>query len=150
MQKVNHPIKARMYIGGLKSLLVDIVNEIEEIEKTGGVSGKFIENLVDVKAAIDLTLTEFKKVTVRCCEHGESHDTCDESCHDDYCEECGGKECFCEEGRVEDDVVYCSDCNEPEGDCICYDEEVIVPPRKMKKSPQPKVNAHFKKKGKQS
>ena len=66
MQKVNHPLKARMFIGGLKSLLIDVVNDIEEIEKTGSVSNKFIECLGDVKSAIDLTLKEFGKVTVRC------------------------------------------------------------------------------------
>lgn len=151
MQKVNHPLKARMYIGGLKSLLIDIVNEIEEIEKTGGVSSKFAETLVDVKSAIDLTLTEFKKVTVRCCDHGESHDSCDESCHDDheYCEECGEEECVCEEGRVEDDVDYCSECGELEDECICEEEDAL-PVRKPKqiKKLEPKVVTPFRKKGK--
>lgn len=146
MQKVNHPLKARMFVGGLKSLLIDIVNDIEDIEKTGSVSNKFIESLGDVKSAIDLTLKEFGKVTVRCCEHGESHTTCDESCSDDdcesdacshsksssdeedYCSECECDPCYC--GRVEDDVDRCSDCGEYEDECECDfdDEEKDLPP----------------------
>lgn len=134
MQKVNHPLKARMFVGGLKSLLIDVVNDIEEIEKTGGVSNKFVEGLVDVKAAIDLTLLEFKKVTVRCCEHGEAHDTCDASCSDDdYCSECESPSCVC--GRVDDDVDHCPDCEEYEDECVCdlEEEEELPPPPPARK-----------------
>lgn len=132
MQKVNHPLKARMFVGGLKSLLIDIVNEIEEIEKSSGVSNKFVESLVDVKAAIDLTLLEFKKVTVRCCEHGEAHDECDDSCSDEeeYCSECETEPCAC--GQAEDDVDRCPDCGEYEDECECDEGPVApVPQRKL-------------------
>lgn len=134
MQKVNHPLKARMYIGGLKSLFVDLVNEIEQIETNGVVSNKFVENLADVKSAIDLTLTEFKKVTVRCCEHGSEHDVCDESCADeqesDECPDCHAEwdECDCEEGHIENDVDICPECDELEDECVC--EEPEEPPAK--------------------
>lgn len=129
MQKVNHPLKARMFVGGLKSLLIDVVNDIEEIEKTGSVSNKFIECLGDVKSAIDLTLKEFGKVTVRCCEHGEAHGACDKSCEEDYCSECECDPCSC--GRVDDDVDRCPDCEEYEDECVCDfedDEEEELPP----------------------
>ena len=154
MQKVNHPLKARMYVGGLKSVLVDIVNDIEEIEKTGGVPSKFIESLIDIKAAIDLTLAEFKKVTVRCCEHGTEHDVCDDSCSDDvdHCDECGEfeDECACEEGHVEDDVDRCDECGEFEDECICEEEDAPPPPvRKLNpiKKSEAKVVAPVRKKG---
>jgi hypothetical protein len=83
MDKVNHGLKARMYLGGLKSLFVDFVTMIEEIEKTGEVSKEFVEGLENVKAAIDLTTKEFNKMVVRCCEHGTSHEECDDDCHDE-------------------------------------------------------------------
>jgi hypothetical protein len=138
MQKVNHPLKARMFVGGLKSLLIDIVNDIEEIEKTGGVSSKFAENLVDVKAAIDLTLIEFKKVTVRCCEHGSEHDECDDSCSDDD-DDCVDDEY--DQGRVEEDVIYCAGCDEPEDECVCELEEEPPPPPPRKPMPVKKVES---------
>lgn len=139
MNKVNHPLKARMYIGGLKSLFVDLVNEIEQIETNGVVSNKFIENLSDVKAAVDLTLSEFKKVTIKCCEHGEAHDDCDETCEDsaedDECEECGVDPCACKEGYVEDDVIFCEECGEIETDCDCWEEP--PPPVPVRKTSAP-------------
>jgi hypothetical protein len=129
MQKVNHPLKARMFVGGLKSLLIDVVNDIEEIEKTGSVTNKFIECLGDVKSAIELTLKEFGKVTVRCCEHGTAHSVCDKSCEEDYCSDCESDPCACE---IEDDD-HCPDCKEYEDECVCDlddedDEEEELPP----------------------
>ena len=56
MQKVNHPLKARMFVGGLKSLLIGVVETLDNIEKTGAVSKDFVEELGDVRTAIDLTL----------------------------------------------------------------------------------------------
>jgi len=113
MQKVNHPLKARMYVGGLKSLLLDIASSIEKIETSGNVPHSFIENLTDLKEAVDLTITEFKKVVVKCCEHGETHDSCSEDCDDEemeekeYCEECGEvlEDCDCEEDEEDEEEL---------------------------------------------
>jgi hypothetical protein len=83
MEKSNHALKARMYLGGLKSMFVDFVTMIEEIEKTGEVSKDFVEGLENVKSAIDLTTKEFSKMVIRCCEHGTAHEECDEECKDE-------------------------------------------------------------------
>jgi len=125
MQKVNHPLKARMYIGGLKSLLVDVASSIEEIEKTGGVPQSFLENLTDLKEAIDLTVSEFKKVVVKCCEHGDGHDTCDEDCDDDAAEEY---------------EEYCETCELLIDECEC-DVEEEAPPPPPRKLPAKKLPA---------
>lgn len=134
MEKVNHPLKARIYIGGLKSLLIDVVGTIEDIEKSGGVPSDFIETLQDVKGAIDLTLNEFKKVVIRCCDHGTAHDKCDDSCDDSI-----------------DDEEYCAECDEICDECVCDEEddeaEEVIPPSKVKKV-ESKVIIPAKKKGK--
>lgn len=124
MQKVNHPLKARMFVGGLKSLLIDVVNGIEDIEKTGGVPKNFVENLADVKDAIDLTLKEFSKVTIRCCDHGTEHDVCDEDCDDNHSVESDEQEV--QEDR--DSEYYCEECDLPESECECALEEEPPPP----------------------
>ena len=132
MQKVNHPLKARMFVGGLKSLLIDVVNGIEDIEKTGGVPKNFVENLQDVKEAIDLTLKEFSKVTIRCCDHDTGHDVCDEDCEDDHPEDTDDR-------VIEEDSeseAYCEECDMPESECECqFEEEAPPPPKPIRKAP---------------
>ena len=127
MQKVNHPLKARMYVGGLKSLLVDIASTIEEIENSGNVPQSFVENLVDLKEAIDLTVNEFKKVVVKCCDHGEGHDSCSEECDEDDPED--------------DDELYCEECGVSLDGCVCKEEEEPPPPppRKVPAKKLPRI-----------
>lgn len=96
----NHSLKARMYLGGLKSLFADMHDMIEGVEKTGNMPGSMLQNLVDTKEAIDLTLQQLKKATVQCCEH-------DDSCEDED----------------EDEELYCEDCDLSLADCDCEDED---------------------------
>ena len=96
----NHSLKARMYLGGLKSLFADMHDMIEGVEKTGNMPGSMLQNLVDTKEAIDLTLQQLKKATVQCCEH-------DDSCEDED----------------EDEDLYCEDCDLSLADCDCEEEE---------------------------
>lgn len=96
----NHSLKARMYLGGLKSLFADMHDMIEGVEKTGNMPGSMLQNLVDTKEAIDLTLQQLKKATVQCCEH-------DDSCEDED----------------EDEELYCEDCDLSLEDCDCEDED---------------------------
>jgi hypothetical protein len=113
MKKANHPLKARMFVGGLKSMLIDVIANVEDIEKSGTVPRDFIQGLTDVKHAIDLTLKEFKNVTLRCCEHGEhSHSECDEECHEHDIEQ---------DEDEEEEQLYCETCDEY--DCVCDEEE---------------------------
>ena len=138
MEKVNHPLKARMYIGGLKSLFGDMHDMIADIEKTGRVPVDLIKSFLDVKDAIDLTIAQLKRSSVRCCDHGDHpHSECDEECYDDE----------------DDDTDACEGCGEPCEDCECdVDEEEEEeppppPPSKVKKAPS-KVVIPAKKKGK--
>ena len=96
----NHSLKARMYLGGLKSLFADMHDLIEGVEKTGSMPSGMLQNLVDTKEAIDLTLQQLKKATVQCCEH-------DDSCEDED----------------EDEELYCEDCDLSLADCDCEDED---------------------------
>ena len=96
----NHSLKARMYLGGLKSLFADMHDMIEGVEKTGNMPGSMLQNLVDTKEAIDLTLQQLKKATVQCCEH-------DDSCEDED----------------EDEELYCEDCYLSLADCDCEEED---------------------------
>ena len=97
----NGPIKARMFVGGLKSLFVDMAETLEQVEKTGTMPVDMLESLLDVKAAIDMTLIQLNKTQMRCCDHAPacSHD-------EEECEECGEeiKNCECE---------FCEDCGAP-------------------------------------
>ena len=113
----NHSLKARMYLGGLKSLFADMHDLIEGVEKTGSMPSGMLQNLVDTKEAIDLTLQQLKRATVRCCDHDHS------------CEE--------ESENEEDDEIYCEDCDHSLDDCECdeEDEEEEEP----EPEPQPKA-----------
>ena len=103
----NGPIKARMFVGGLKSLFVDMAETLEQVEKTGTMPVDMLESLLDVKAAIDMTLIQLNKTQMRCCDHAPacSHD-------EEECEECGEeiKNCECE---------FCEDCGEEIKNCQC-------------------------------
>ena len=88
-----------MYLGGLKSLFADMHDMIENIEKTGNMPGSMLNNLVDVKEAIDLTLQQLKRATVQCCEH------------DDHCDE------------YNDEEELCEDCELSLTDCVCSMED---------------------------
>ena len=107
----NHSLKARMYLGGLKSLFADMHDMIEGVEKTGNMPGSMLQNLVDTKEAIDLTLQQLKKATVQCCEH-------DDSCEDED----------------EDEELYCEDCDLSLADCDCEEEDDEEEPE-----PEPKT-----------
>ena len=112
----NHSIKARMYLGGLKSLFADMHDMIEGVEKTGNMPSGMLQNLVDTKEAIDLTLQQLKKATVQCCEH-------DDSCEDE------------DEDEDEDEELYCEDCDLSLADCDCEDEDYEEP----EPEPEPKT-----------
>lgn len=78
--KTNHPLKARLFIGGLKSLFGDMHDMLEEVEKTGQMSRDMITSLTDVHEAIDLAVDELKKVMSPCCDHSPDAHLCDDSC----------------------------------------------------------------------
>ena len=133
MEKVNHALKARMYIGGLKSLFGDMHDMIADIEKTGRVPADLIQSFIDVKEAIDLTVFQLKKASVRCCDHADHpHAECDEECLD-------GSDDDEEEG------LYCEGCDERCEDCECDTDEDDVeeeePPPPPKKSSAKKPSA---------
>lgn len=81
--KTNHPLKARLFIGGLKSLFGDMHDMLEEVEKTGQMSRDMITSLTDVHEAIDLAVDELKKVMSPCCDHSPDAHQCDDSCEDE-------------------------------------------------------------------
>jgi len=79
----NHPLKARLFIGGLKSLFGDMHDMLEEVEKTGQMSRDMITSLTDVHEAIDLAVDELKKVMSPCCDHSPDAHQCDDTCNDE-------------------------------------------------------------------
>jgi hypothetical protein len=83
-KEITAQLKARLYIGGLKSLFGDMHDMIAEIEKTGQMPKDMLHNLEDVKEAIDLTVYHLNKATMKCCNHAadQPHD-----CSDDEDEE---------------------------------------------------------------
>ena len=103
----NHSLKARMYLGGLKSLFADMHDLIEGVEKTGSMPSGMLQNLFDTKEAIDLTLQQLKRATVRCCDHDHNHSREEEN----------------ENEEDEDDEIYCEDCDLSLEDCDCEEEE---------------------------
>jgi len=111
----NGPLKARLFVGGLKSLFFDMASTLEEVEKTGAMPIDILESLSDVKDAVDLTLSQLNRLTKRtkrCCEHGED-------CEKEYDEE---------EDEEEDEELYCEDCDLSLTDCECREEDVSTPP----------------------
>lgn len=118
----NGPLKARLFVGGLKSLFLDMANTLEEVEKTGAMPTDILESLSDVKDAIDLTLSQLNRLpkrSKRCCEHGE------------HCE----KEDVEEDDEEDDEELYCEDCDLSLTDCECGEEdEPPPPPRKSLKN----------------
>ena len=78
-KEITAQLKARLYVGGLKSLFGDMHDMIAEIEKTGQMPKDMLNNLDDVKEAIDLTVLHLKKAMMKCCSHAadEEHDCSD-------------------------------------------------------------------------
>lgn len=85
-KKVNHLVKARMFIGGLKSLFGEMHDALAEVEKTGVITEQFVDSLSEVKEAIDLAMNELKKISQPCCEYDKPHNCEEEDCdsNDDY------------------------------------------------------------------
>lgn len=118
----NNPIKARLYIGGLKSLFVDIVSTLEEIENTGSMPADMLQTFEDVKNAIDMTIKQLKRTStsIKCCDHAP-------------------------EVKEEKD---CESCDQPVNECECdsleqeEEEEVLT---KSKPKPIKKVLSKNKK-----
>lgn len=79
-KEITAQLKARLYVGGLKSLFGDMHDMIAEIEKTGQMPKDMLHNLDDVKEAIDLTVLHLKKATMKCCSHAadQEHDCSDD------------------------------------------------------------------------
>lgn len=79
-KEITAQLKARLYVGGLKSLFGDMHDMIAEIEKTGQMPKDMLNNLDDVKEAIDLTVLHLKKAMMKCCSHAadEEHDCSDD------------------------------------------------------------------------
>lgn len=84
-KEITAQLKARLYVGGLKSLFGDMHDMIAEIEKTGQMPKDMLNNLDDVKEAIDLTVLHLKKAMMKCCSHAadEEHDCSDDDDDDD-------------------------------------------------------------------
>ena len=78
-KEITAQLKARLYVGGLKSLFGDMHDMIAEIEKSGQMPKDMLNNLDDVKEAIDLTVLHLKKAMMKCCSHAadEEHDCSD-------------------------------------------------------------------------
>ena len=81
-KEITAQLKARLYVGGLKSLFGDM---LAEIEKTGQMPKDMLNNLDDVKEAIDLTVLHLKKAMMKCCSHAadEEHDCSDDDDNED-------------------------------------------------------------------
>ena len=71
MNKKSKNIKARLYIGGLRSILSDMSELLTEVEKTGEVPSNIEQSLLDVSEAIQMTIKRLKMVTNKCCDHSE-------------------------------------------------------------------------------
>ena len=113
-KKVNHRVKARMFVGGLKSLFGEMHDALAEIEKTGVITEQFVDSLSEVKEGIDLAMKELKKISEPCCEYDTPHD-CEEDDCDDYDDEQDNSH------KKDYDQCcsnYCKGC-----DCYCHDEE---------------------------
>ena len=84
-KEITAQLKARLYVGGLKSLFGDMHDMIAEIEKTGQMPKDMLNNLDDVKEAIDLTVLHLKKAMMKCCSHAadQDHDCSDDDDNED-------------------------------------------------------------------
>lgn len=126
----NGPLKARLFVGGLKSLFLDMANTLEEVEKTGAMPIDILESLSDVKDAVDLTLSQLNRLpqrTKRCCEHGEH-------CEKDDEEDDGENDDDDDEEEEGEEELYCEDCDLSLTDCECGEEDVSPPPPPPRKS----------------
>lgn len=91
MSKKSKNIKARLYIGGLRSIFSDMTELLTEVEKTGEVPSNIEQSLSDVSEAIVMTVKRLKMVTSKCCEH--STENLDEKGEDEEEEEEFSKKC---------------------------------------------------------
>lgn len=137
MQNDDSPIKARMFVGGLKSLFIDMAETLEQVEKTGKMPVDILESLLDVKSAIDMTLLELNKTKPPCCEHqGNCYHEAEDSEEDcDYCD-------YCEESLDDCECEFCKECGkESTQECECKEEEEEeeVPTTRKVKKPETKV-----------
>lgn len=76
-------IKARMFIGGLKSMFGNMHDALTEVEKDGVMPRRLFDELLDVKDAIEMTLNQLYRAQAKCCDHDEDdhqhhHDEDDE------------------------------------------------------------------------
>ena len=99
-------VKARLYIGGLKSLFAEMHDALEEVEQTGKMPMNLFSALEDVKGAVDITLNQLKASAVKCCDHCEDHGEEQDDCDDDEeeqkgCDGCCG-DCSSDEEEAED------------------------------------------------
>jgi hypothetical protein len=87
-------VKARLYIGGLKSLFAEMAEALDEVEQTGKMPMELFVALEDVKGAVDLTLTQLKASVVKCCDHGQDcgnpYEEEEEETEEEECDDCGG------------------------------------------------------------
>ena len=92
-KEITAQLKARLYVGGLKSLFGDMHDMIAEIEKTGQMPKDMLHNLDDVKEAIDLTVYHLKKATMKCCSHAadQAHDCSEDDEEEEAIEEAPAK-----------------------------------------------------------
>jgi hypothetical protein len=101
-----------LFIGGLKSLFIELAEALDEVEKTGAMRADMVGTLVDAKTAIDLTLKQLQSAQVRCCDHSPECEQDDDEDDDEEqvgCMNCG-ESC---------DSAYCHSCEDSED----YDEE---------------------------
>lgn len=127
-KKKESGLKARLYIGGLKSLFHDLGAALEEVEKTGSMDPGLLDALEDVKDAVDLTVTQLRKGKPPCCEHQPAVKTEAEIEAE-------------EDDEEENEALYCEECDEEifDGQCDCdgcEDGPLVVAPRPPVKQPK--------------
>ena len=122
----NGPIRARMFVGGLKSLFIDMAETLDQVEKTGTMPVDMLQSLLDVKAAIDMTLIQLTKTQMRCCEHAPA------CSHEEECEDCGEGQESCECYNDDEDDMGDDEEDDDEEDLEEEEVPVIVPVKKSK------------------
>lgn len=135
------PLRARLLLGGLKSLFLSMQDAIDETEQEGSVTQALVDGLLDTREAIQMVLNQLAHVqniskgSRACCEHALcTTEGCEgdcEDCHEDACQE------------------DCEDCDSCEGCEPCEEEdeeaEFVSEPVKAKKPAKKPVKAKQKK-----
>lgn len=139
------PLRARLLLGGLKSLFLSMQDAIDETEQEGSVTQALVDGLLDTREAIQMVLNQLAHVqniskgSRACCEHALcTTEGCEgdcEDCHEDACQE------DCEDC---DSCEGCEPCEEEEDE---EDEEAefVSEPVKAKKPAKKPVKAKQKK-----